>query len=119
MTGTEAGTAVYVLSRTAGENKDRVTDGGDYCLSGEEHRMLAEICGLYRRVVAILNAGGVVDLSFLDEFANIHAVLCIVQPGMEGGSALADVLSGKVTPSGKLTDTWAYRYADYPMSHSD
>lgn len=114
VTGTEADIAVYVLSRIAGENKDRTAGDGDYCLSDEEHKMLADICNLYKRVVVVLNAGGVVDLSFLDEFTNIHAVLCIVQPGMEGGNALADILSGKVTPSGKLTDTWAYRYADYP-----
>src|SRR5699024_5909834 len=44
----------------------------------------------------------------------IEAVLVISQPGMEGGRAVADVLSGAVNPSGKLTDTWAFRYADYP-----
>lgn len=111
---TSAEIAVYVLSRIAGEGRDRTLDGGDYCLSGEEHQMLADICRLYPSVAVVLNAGGVVDLHFLDEFPNIRAVLSIVQPGMEGGNAFADVFSGKVTPSGKLTDTWAYRYEDYP-----
>lgn len=115
---TDADTAIYVLSRIAGEGKDRTASAGDYYLSNEEHQMLAGICSLYRDVVVIVNAGGVVDLSFLDEFSNIGAVLSIVQPGMEGGNAVADVLSGKVNPSGKLTDTWAYRYTDYPNSAS-
>ena len=65
-----------------------------------------------------INAGAQVDLSFMDEFKNIKALLTIVQPGMEGGNAFADVVSGKVTPSGKLTDTWAYKYEDYPNSET-
>ena len=55
------------------------------------------------------------DLSFMDEYDNIEALLQISQPGMEGGHAFADILSGKTAPSGKLTDTWAYRYEDYPF----
>lgn len=116
VTGSGAQTAVYVLSRVAGENKDRIAEKGDYFLSDEEYRMLAGICRQYQHVVVVLNVGGVVDLSFLDEFPNIQAVLLAGQPGMEGGNAVADVLSGKVTPSGKLTDTWAFRYEDYPNS---
>jgi len=114
VTEAEAETAVYVLSRIAGENADRNAGAGDYYLSNAEHKMLNRICDLYKRVVVILNTGGVVDLSFLDEFPSIKGVLYISQPGMEGGNAVADVLSGKVSPSGKLTDTWAYRYDDYP-----
>ena len=116
VTGSGAQTAVYVLGRIAGENKDRVAEQGDYYLSDEEHRMLADICHQYKHVIVILNVGCVVDLSFLDEFQNIQAVLLAGQPGMEGGNAVADVLSGNVAPSGKLTDTWAFRYEDYPNS---
>lgn len=107
-------TAIYVLSRIAGEGADRHARKGDYYLTDEEHQMLLDICRLYRDVVVIINAGAQVDLSFLDEFSNIRALLVIVQPGMEGGNAVADILSGKVNPSGKLTDTWAYHYEDYP-----
>ena len=115
---TEADTAVYVLSRIAGENADRYAAGSDYYLSEQEHQTLQDICGMYPRVVVIINAGGVVDLSFLDEFSAIKAVLVVSQPGMEGGHAVADVLSGAVSPSGKLTDTWAFRYEDYPNAAS-
>ena len=55
------------------------------------------------------------DVSFLEKY-NIAALVMLSQAGMEGGNALADVLSGAVTPSGKLTDTWGCRYEDYPSS---
>ena len=67
-------------------------------------------------VIVILNVGGQIDLSYILSIPNVKAILNIVQPGMEGGNALADILSGKVTPSGKLTDTWAKKYSDFPNS---
>ena len=111
--GEDTENAIYVLSRIAGEGSDRTADKGDYDLSEEEHQMLADICAYYKNVVVVINAGAQVDLSFMDEFRNIRALLVIVQPGMEGGNAFADILSGKVNPSGKLADTWAYKYEDY------
>lgn len=108
--------AIYVLSRVAGEGADRNADKGDYYLKDEEYQMLSDICAYYRDIIVIINAGAQVDLSFMDEFSNIKALLSIVQPGMEGGNAVADILSGKVNPSGKLADTWAYKYEDYPNS---
>ena len=65
-------------------------------------------------VAVIVNAGGAVDLSFMDEFKNIKALLFISQPGMEGGNAVGDALCGDAPVSGKLTNTWAMRYEDYP-----
>ena len=109
-------TAIYVLSRIAGEGSDRTADKGDYYLSDDEYQILADICAYYKNVIVLINAGAQVDLSFMDEFENIKALLVIVQPGMEGGNAVADILSGKVNPSGKLADTWAYEYEDYPNS---
>ena len=107
--GDEAETAIYVISRIAGEGADR---------QDEEYKMLADICANYENVIVVINAGAQVDLSFMDEFTNIKALLTIVQPGMEGGNAFADVVSGKVNPSGKLTDTWAYKYEDYPNAET-
>ena len=112
--GENTDTAIYVISRVAGENADRNTAGGDYYLKEDEHQMLTDICAYYKDVIVVVNAGGQVDLSFMDEFENIKALLVIVQPGMEGGNAFADVISGKVNPSGKLVDSWAYKYEDYP-----
>ena len=92
-------TAIYVLSRVAGEGADRNADKGDYYLKDDEHQMVADLCKYYKNVIIVINAGGQVDLSFMDEFSNIKALLVIVQPGMEGGNAFADVISGKVNPS--------------------
>lgn len=114
VTKTEADTAIYVLSRVAGEGADRFDKKGDYYLTGQERKNLDDICMLYEKVILVINAGGLVDLSFMDEYKNIYSVLYLVQPGMEGGNALADVISGAVTPSGKMTDTWALKYEDYP-----
>ncbi len=113
---TQAEVALYVLSRVAGEGADRFAAPGDYYLAEEEARQLAQICALYPSVVLVLNTGGQVDLSVLDKYPNISAALQISQLGCEGGNAFSDVLSGKVTPSGKLSATWATRYEDYPNS---
>lgn len=111
-------TAIYVISRIAGENADRFCKEGDYLLSQEEHALLRQVCENYTHVIAVVNAGGLIDLSFMDEFGNIDGLLQIVQPGMEGGHAFCDVVSGRVTPSGKLTDTWALAYGDYVNSET-
>lgn len=111
-----ADTALYVVRRIAGEGKDRTQDEGDYLLSQGEKRLLGEVCAYYKNVVLIINAGSVIDLNFVEEFPNIKSIIYFSQGGQEGGNALADVISGDVTPSGKLTDTWANHYSDYPCS---
>jgi len=108
-------TALYVISRISGEGADRKAAEGDYYLSETERRELATVCSLYKRTIVVLNVGGVMDLSFLDHMP-VSAVILMMQAGQEGGNALADVLLGKTAPSGRLTDTWAYRYEDYPSS---
>jgi len=111
----ETDTAIYVLSRQAGEGKDRRVEKGDYLLSDIEIDSLKLLSAHYSKLILVLNCGSVMDLSILDEI-RIDAVLFYGQGGMEGGNALADILTGKVNPSGKLTDTWAYRYEDYPSA---
>ncbi|MCD8019712.1 MAG: glycoside hydrolase family 3 C-terminal domain-containing protein, partial [Clostridiales bacterium] len=113
---TEADIAIYVLSRVAGENADRYEKKGDYYLSDEEAQLLEIVCTLNPNFVLVLNTGGQVDLSFVDAYENIRAILQISQLGCEGGNGFADVLSGRVTPSGKLVDTWTFHYGDYPNS---
>lgn len=118
ITQTDAEVAIYILSRVAGEGADRFDKEGDYYLTEEEKKQLSDICKMYRHVVVAVNTGGLADLSFMDEYKNIEALLQIVQPGMEAGNAFADIISGKVTPSGKMTDTWAFKYEDYPNSRT-
>ncbi|MFR5117135.1 MAG: glycoside hydrolase family 3 C-terminal domain-containing protein [Eubacterium sp.] len=110
--GAEIG--MYVLARIAGENADRRDEAGDYYITEEERAQIAALCEAYEKVILVVNTGGLIDLAFTDEFPNITAVLQFVQAGQEGGNALADVISGKVTPSGKLVDSWALDYMDYP-----
>lgn len=111
----ETDTAIYVLSRQAGEGKDRRVEKGDYLLSDIEEESLRLLSGHYKKLILVLNCGSVMDLSILDEI-RVDAVLFYGQGGMEGGNALADILTGKVSPSGRLTDTWGCRYEDYPSA---
>ena len=112
----ETDTAIYVISRTAGEAADRRNKEGDYYLTEDEEKFLDDLCRLYDKVIVIINTGSVIDLSFMDSHKNILALIFMCQAGMEGGNALADILSGKLSPSGHLTDTWCYDYEDYPGS---
>lgn len=112
----EADTAVYVISRISGEGSDRRCQRGDYLLFAEEKAQLERLASAYDKLILVLNVGGVMDLSEVKAISGIRAVLLMSQLGSAGGDALADVLTGKVTPSGKLTDTWAKRYEDYPAS---
>lgn len=111
----ETDTAVYVLSRQAGEGKDRRVEKGDYLFSDIETESLKLLSAHYKKLILVLNCGSVMDLSVLDE-TRIDAVFFYGQGGMEGGNALADLFTGKANPSAKLTDTWAFHYEDYPSS---
>ena len=112
----ESKTAIYVLTRNAGEGKDRTYTKGDYLLSDNEEAVIEALSGLYQSIILVLNVGGIVDLGILDRVPKIKAVLLAGQPGEEAGNAFADIISGKVNPSGKLTDTWALDYYDYPCA---
>lgn len=109
-------TGFYAISRTAGENADRFAQPGDYYLSLEEKEQLLYMSAHCKNVAVILNTGGQMDLQQLLAIPNLKVLINMMQPGMEGGHALADLITGKVTPSGKLTDTWAANYEDYPNS---
>ena len=113
----EADAVIYVVSRISGEFADRHAEKGDYYLSGREEAELKLLGSLGKPVIVLLNVGGVMDLSFL-ETERVDALLLMSQPGSEGGSAAADILSGRVNPSGRLTDTYAFRYEDYPSSET-
>ena len=99
------GTGDIFSSIIVGRLKD-----GDYLLSDIEEDSLRMLSRHYKKLILVLNCGSVMDLSILDEI-RVDAVLFYGQGGMEGGNALADILTGKVNPCGKLTDTWAMRYS--------
>ena len=109
----EATAAIYVISRISGEGKDRTPTAGDYLLSDREQADLKTLDEAGLPLVLVLNAGGPVELTdLLAEYRHPLAVLQISQPGQQGGEAVADVLLGRAVPEGKLTATWAKRYAD-------
>ncbi|MBR3807228.1 MAG: glycoside hydrolase family 3 C-terminal domain-containing protein [Lachnospiraceae bacterium] len=108
-------TAIYVLSRQAGEGGDRKAEKGDLYITDEERDAISTCVKNYKNFVLVINSGCSIDMSFVNEIHGIGAILFICQLGTEGGNAFADTVSGKVTPSGKLTDTWAKQYADIPF----
>lgn len=111
-------TAIYVIARNSGEGRDRKPSDGEYGLFESEKASIRLIAESYKHVIIVLNVGSVIDTAFLRSQQGIGAILLMSQAGNIGGYALADVLTGKETPSGKLTTTWAQRYEDYPMAES-
>ena len=112
-----ADTALIVIGRAAGEDRENTLTEGSYYLTALERQMLDEVTKAFRRVVAVLNIGNIIDLSWLEEYgAKISAAVIVWQCGMESGNAAADVLSGRVSPCGRLSATVARRYEDYPSS---
>lgn len=115
----QSDTAVLVISRSSGEGSDRTATAGDYYLSSGEISLLNKVCAAgFGNIVVVLNIGGVMDTSWIQDYPAVKSVLLAWQPGMEGGLAAADVLVGDVNPSGKLTDTFAKSYDDYPSSET-
>ena len=117
----DAKTAVYVISRVAGEGSDRHLAKGDYYLTDHELEDLRVLATLVEKIVIVINAGAPIDLTVLEAMPEVKAILFMGQAGEEGGNACARILLGFVNPSAKLTATWAKRYMDYPgaMEFSD
>lgn len=107
--------AAVVIGRAAGEDRENKLEPGSYYLTDEEKRLLTNVCRYFKQVILILNCGNLIDMSFLTDYT-FAAVLYAWQLGQESGNAVARVLSGTTNPSGKLSDTIAKRYEDYPSS---
>lgn len=105
--------AIISLSRFSGEGWDRKED---YYLSSEEKEMITQVSTAFSKVIVALNVGGLVDTSWFKDNKHISAVLMVWQGGMEGGTAIARILTGLVNPSGKLSDTLAASLDAYPSS---
>lgn len=98
--------AVVQIVRSSGESQDRTVREGDWYLNSAEKNMLSLVSSTFDKVIVVLNTVGAIDMAWVDEY-QIDAVIYAGTPGQEGGAAVADVISGVVNPSGKLTDTWA------------
>ena len=107
---------IYVLSRQAGEGGDRKAEPGDMFLTEEEKQAISFCAEHYEKFLLVINCGSAIDMAFVEEIPGINAILYLCQLGTEGGHAFADVVSGDVTPSGKLSDTWAKQYDDIPFA---
>lgn len=107
--------ALCVIGRTAGEEQDQTDTEGSYRLTAAELNMLRTVRARFKKMTVLLNVGGIVDMSFVEE-VKPDAVLYAWQGGMVGGLGTADVLTGKVSPSGKLSDTIAKSVSDYPSA---
>lgn len=106
-------TAIVIIGRTAGEEQDNKLEAGSYLLSDDEIAMLTVVREHFKKVVLLLNVGNIIDMTDINRIAP-DAVLYVWQGGMTGGKGTADVLTGKVSPSGKLPDTIASKASDYP-----
>lgn len=103
---------VYVIARDSSEGMDRTEKKGDFLLLDAEVRDIRFLAGQHKKFVLVLNTGGIVDVSPVLE--NTENILLLGQLGAQTGNVLADLLTGKSFPSGKLTATWAKELADYP-----
>ena len=106
-------TAIIVIGRTAGEEMDNRNEKGAFLLSDLEEDMIKKVSAVFSKTVVLLNTAGLIDMGFMDRY-DVSAVMYVWQGGMVGGVGAADILTGKMSPCGKLPDTIAYNITDYP-----
>ena len=116
VTASDTDTCIYVLSRQAGEGGDRRTEKGDFYLIDEEVEAITFCAQNYEKFLLVINCGSFMDVSQIHQIPGINAILYFCQLGTEGGNAFADLIRAVVTPSGKLSDTWAKQYEDIPFA---
>lgn len=111
-------TAIITLCRFSTECHDRKNDGTEFYfdLTPKEKEMVKAVSENFKNVIVLMNSGAMMDTSWFANNDKISAALMIWQGGMEGGLAAADILVGEANPSGKLTDTCAVSFDDYPSS---
>jgi len=111
-------TCIYVVARQSGEGADRRLENFDFQLSDIEKENIRFCAEHYKKTVVVLNIGSSFDTSFMNEIPGIGALIYFCQQGTAGGNAFADIITGAVTPSGKLADTWFASYSDIPYGSS-
>lgn len=110
--------AIFVIGRAAGEDRENKLTKGSYYLTDTEKNNLELVCSVFNEVIVIMDCGNLIDMAWTEEFSEISAIIIAGQGGQESGNAVADVLCGNVNPCGKLTDTIAKNYEDYPSSNN-
>lgn len=113
-------TAIISICRFSGEGWDRKGEplDGDFYLSAQEEKMVKTVVDNFKNIIVVINAGAQTDTEWYHENDKIASVLYSWQAGIEGGLAIADILCGDANPSGKLVDTFAKKFSDYPSSES-
>lgn len=110
-------TALVIIGRAAGEDRENKLEEGSYYLTKREKDMISSVTNNFENVVLVMNCANIIDMSWTEDYGNkISAIIYAWQGGMESGNALAKVLWGDISPCGKLPDTIAKRYEDYPSS---
>ena len=115
--GENSDKAIVVLGRAAGEDRENKLEKGSYYLTDIEINMLNLVTANFDKVIVIMNCGNIVDMSWVKDYGDkISGIIYAWQCGMESGNAIANILTGKANPSGRLADTIAVKYEDYPSA---
>lgn len=111
--------AVVVIGRSAGEDRENVLEKGSFYLADDEKSLLSRVSTSFKNTAVLLNVGNVTDFSEILSFCKGNtALLLLWQGGMESGNAAAELIFGDKTPSGKMISTVAKKYDDYPSFDS-
>jgi beta-glucosidase len=114
----ESECAVVIIGRSAGEDRENYLKEGSFLLTEDEKNLINNVTKHFKKTAILLNTGNVISLYDINLIDSDLAILMCWQGGMESGNSVAKMLLGEESPSGKLTDTIAYNYEDYPCSEN-
>ena len=112
----KADTAIITLTRISSEGEDQRVEKGDMLLSDSEHTLIDQVRARFNKIIVVFNLGMMIESAWFKNDSKISAALVSWFGGMEGGAAIADVVCGDVNPSGKLVDTLAESFEDFPTT---